>query len=340
MMRRLLGRPARAGAKVAGLALLALIGYLRGAGRRGRRIVVAAPGRTGVETAVGLLLLASAASAVVFMLAYILDWPNLTQWLGLSLGVALGLLAAALVALGRSALAEEQLSDAYPDAGGDPEAQSQVAQILSESGDGITRKRFLAGSAAAAVTALGAALITPAASMGPFLETAAMRRSPWSRGRHLVDVAGERIAAEHVESGTFYTAYPEGADRAQLGAPLIVVRLDPGAIDPESERADWAFEGIVAYSKICTHAGCAVSMFRNPKFEPTQPERALVCPCHYSTFDPAEGGKVVFGPAGRELPQLPLDVDEAGDLVSAGDLSAAVGPSFWSDESKPEGRGA
>jgi nitrite reductase/ring-hydroxylating ferredoxin subunit len=95
------------------------------------------------------------------------------------------------------------------------------------------------------------------------------------------------------------------------------------------ERRDWSPQGILAFSKICTHAGCAVSEFRYPKFEPTAPSPAVVCPCHYSTFDVTKGGEVVFGPAGRPLPQLPIAIDQDGNLVAAGGLSGRAGPSWW-----------
>jgi ubiquinol-cytochrome c reductase iron-sulfur subunit len=87
--------------------------------------------------------------------------------------------------------------------------------------------------------------------------------------------------------------------------------------------------GIVAYSKICTHAGCAVDMYRVPTFAPDEPHPALVCPCHYSTFDPARGGTVTFGPAGRPLPMLPLTIDAKGFLRAKGNFNEAVGPSWW-----------
>jgi ubiquinol-cytochrome c reductase iron-sulfur subunit len=89
-------------------------------------------------------------------------------------------------------------------------------------------------------------------------------------------------------------------------------------------------QGLVAYSKICTHAACAVSMFRYPVSQPTtQSKPALVCPCHYSTFNPAKGAKVEFGPAGRPLPQLPLMIDADGFLVAAGPFSGSPGPAWW-----------
>ncbi len=94
-------------------------------------------------------------------------------------------------------------------------------------------------------------------------------------------------------------------------------------------RADWAPQGILAFSKICTHAGCAVSEFRYPVFAATAPPPAVVCPCHLSTFDVTTGGEVSFGPAGGPLPQLPRAIDGDGNLVAAGDLSGRPGPSWW-----------
>jgi ubiquinol-cytochrome c reductase iron-sulfur subunit len=85
----------------------------------------------------------------------------------------------------------------------------------------------------------------------------------------------------------------------------------------------------VAYSKICTHAGCAIALYRKPTFPVVEPRPALVCPCHYSTFDPARAGEVLFGPAGRPLPQLPLLIDASRDLRAAGNFSGPVGPSWW-----------
>jgi ubiquinol-cytochrome c reductase iron-sulfur subunit len=94
----------------------------------------------------------------------------------------------------------------------------------------------------------------------------------------------------------------------------------------EEGRSDWAPEGCLAYSKICTHAGCPVGLYRAEAGE-------LLCPCHQSTFDVYTGAVPVFGPAARPLPQLPLDVNEEGYLVAQGDFSAPVGPSFWNLES-------
>jgi ubiquinol-cytochrome c reductase iron-sulfur subunit len=151
----------------------------------------------------------------------------------------------------------------------------------------------------------------------------------------LVDEGGKPFAASDIEQNTFYTAFPEGADPELIGSSLVVIRVDPSALKLPKDRAGWAPYGILAFSKICTHAGCAVALYRKPTFTTLEPNDALICPCHYSTFDPFTGGDVIYGPAGRPLPQLPLMVDNAGDLRAAGNFSARVGPSWWNVRSRP-----
>ena len=145
----------------------------------------------------------------------------------------------------------------------------------------------------------------------------------------LVDEAGRPLREDDIEEKQLYTAFPNGATRNEVGSPLVLVRLPADELELPAGRQGWAPGGIVAYSKICTHAGCAVSLYRAPLYEPTSFRPALVCPCHYSTFDPATGGTVLFGPAGRELPQLPLMVDRKGNLRAAGNFSGPPGPSWW-----------
>jgi ubiquinol-cytochrome c reductase iron-sulfur subunit len=110
----------------------------------------------------------------------------------------------------------------------------------------------------------------------------------------------------------------------------VIVRISPAELDLPSGRETWAPEGILAYSKICTHAACSISLYRAPLYEPTSPRPALVCPCHYSTFDVRRGAAVIFGPAGRPLPQLPLAIDSQRHLVATGGFSGPPGPSWLS----------
>jgi ubiquinol-cytochrome c reductase iron-sulfur subunit len=297
------------------------------------RIVAAGAPDPRAETAVVGLLLAAAVFAAGFIAAYALgSIPNRTQFLGLGIGLSFACLALACIVVARRLVVTEELEDEYSVEHVDE--QEKVVEIIEESGSRFTRKRLVTLAAGAAGGTIGAALIVPAVSLGPILDTSAFYETSWRRGRRLVDEGGKPYRADDIEEKLFYTAYPEGADRETLGAPLVVVRLDPSQLRLPPDRHGWAPEGILAYSKICTHAGCAISLYRTPLFPPAEPRPALVCPCHYSSFDPARGGDVIYGPAGRGLPQLPLAVDRSGHLRAAGNFSGPVGPSWWGVRSK------
>jgi ubiquinol-cytochrome c reductase iron-sulfur subunit len=296
------------------------------------RLVAEAPPEPRSELTVLLLLGLAAACAVGFVVVYALDrLSHQTQLLGLSIGLAFAFFAAAAVVFAHRLVPEEKRDEPYPEPGEHAVEQDAVVQIVDESADRITRRRLLKLAAGGTGATIGAALVVPALSLGPFLEVDPLRRVPWRRGVRLVGEDGRVLRADDIEETTFYTAFPAGASREQVGAPLVVVRVDPDSLHLPEGRDGWAPEGIVAYSKICTHAACAVSLFRVPHvFPPTAPSRpALICPCHYSTFDPARGAAVLFGPAGRPLPQLPLEIAPDGTLRAAGGFSSAVGPSWW-----------
>jgi len=289
------------------------------------RIVAAGDPDRRAENVVLLLLLLATLAGAAFIVVYALDrLSDQTQWLGLSIGAAFALLALACTVIARRLVVTEEIAEPYPEESED--AQQEIEQIVEESGSRFTRKRLVTVAGAGALGTIGAALLVPAASLGPLLHTGELYRVPWRRGRRLVDESGRALTAADIEEETFYTAYPEGADRELIGAPIVVVRLPLSEIH---DRKDWAPRGIVAYSKICTHAGCAVALYRKPTFAAVEPRPALVCPCHYSTFDPARGGAVLFGPAGRPLPQLPLEIDRNGHLRAAGTFSGPVGPGWW-----------
>ena len=157
----------------------------------------------------------------------------------------------------------------------------------------------------------------------PFL---AIARNPirsgtaWTRGARLVTPDGKPLRADDLAIGGVETVFPEGHVSAPQAATLLL-RLPPDVtIDPE--RGDWVRNGNVAYSKICTHAGCPVAIYRAQSLE-------LYCPCHQSVFDVVHRARPVSGPATRALPQLALDVDGEGYLVARGDFTEPVGPDFW-----------
>ncbi len=293
------------------------------------RIVPAgAPDRRAENVVVALLGLA-ALFAAGFVVTYARFSPRtMPNWLlAVCIAGSLASIALALAVFARRLIVTEEIEEDYPVE--HPDEQRAVAGLVHESGSRLTRRRLLLGAAGTAGGALGVAGLTPALSLGPLWDTKPLDESPWRRGTRLLDADRRPLAAGEIEAETLYTAFPEGADPEQLASPVVVVRLDPSALKLPRGRGDWAPQGIVAYSKICTHAGCAVALYRKPRFPVVEPEPALVCPCHYSTFDPADGARVIFGPAGRPLPQLPLMIDGAGQLRAAGDFSGRVGPSWW-----------
>jgi ubiquinol-cytochrome c reductase iron-sulfur subunit len=296
--------------------------------RREERIVPAGAADPRAELAVIALLLLAALSAAGFVVIYAIDdISSRTQYEGLTLGVALICISAALITTAKHLVVTEEIEEEYPEP--HPQEQEEVAQIVEESDSRLTRKKLLGGAAVAAGGALGAAFVAPVASFGPALESHRLLETPWRRGRRLVREDNVPVKAADIEAGAFYTAFAEGASHDLIGSPLVLVRLDPKQLKLPRKRRSWAPGGIVAYSKVCTHAGCSVALYRKPKFPPEQDRPALICPCHYSTFDPAAGGTVLFGPAGRDLPQLPLTIDGEGNLRAAGNFSGPPGPSWW-----------
>jgi ubiquinol-cytochrome c reductase iron-sulfur subunit len=311
------------------LAVLVL-GRLRRRPRLDAEGRIVPPGQPDRRSENFVLLLFGCATLCAAAVPVVYAWdaiPNQTQFLGLALGLAFAFLSAASIVIAKRLVVTEENEEEYSTT--HPDEEEALEQLVDESGDRFTRKRLLVLAGAGAGTALGAALLTPAVSLGPVFDVSSLYRTPWRRGVRLVDEGGTVFRADDIEEATFYTAYPEHADREQMGAPIVVVRLSPAQLRLPSARRGWAPQGILAYSKICTHAGCAVALYRKPTFAPTQPRPALVCPCHYSTFDPARGAEVIFGPAGRPLPQLPLEIDPEGNLRAAGNFSGPVGPAWW-----------
>jgi quinol---cytochrome c reductase iron-sulfur subunit len=297
--------------------------------RKPRRVVPGRHASRSAETAAIVLLFLSALAFLAFVVVYVLDRiPHQTQFLGLAIGLGFILFAAALIVTALRLVVTEELVEEYPPAE-HPGEVDLIASSVEAAGSRLTRKRLFKLGLLAAGGALATAALVPAASFGPLLRVKEFFGTPWTRGRRLVDEDGKPYRADDIEEKSFYTAFAEHADKEELGASLVVVRLPRSALRLPPELRGYDADGIVAYSKICTHAGCAIAMYRVPTFAPDEPRPALVCPCHYSTFDPASGGTVTFGPAGRPLPMLPLYVDSRGFLRAKGSFNGTVGPSFW-----------
>ncbi|HEY4096740.1 MAG TPA: Rieske (2Fe-2S) protein [Baekduia sp.] len=276
------------------------------------------------EPAVAALLVAAGVLFTAFAVLIAVDAD--TQLLGGALGLGLAALSAALVLGGKRVAPRETAVEERPI--GEPrEEQTVLREELARGADGVSRRGLLTAAAGTAgAGALAAAGLTVTA-IGP--SASALDDAPWRAGRRLVGEDDQPINADELEDGSFITAFPEGADKRELGSPVVVVRVAPATLRLPPDRRGWAPEGLLAYSKICTHAGCAVALYRKPTDEALSSPPALVCPCHYSTFDVRRAAKVTFGPAGRPLPQLPLRLDAQRNLVAAGPLSGSVGPAWW-----------
>jgi ubiquinol-cytochrome c reductase iron-sulfur subunit len=308
--------------------LIAVLVLLLGRLRRRRALPPGRPLREPDRRAENLtfvLLLCTMLAAGGFIALYFAN-PD-TQFLGAALGLAFVFLAAACLVAAKRVVPQLEAEKDRPELEHVQE-QDEVLAVIARGGEGVSRKGFFLAAGGGAVGLLGAALLAPALSCGPEANRI-LSLSPWHRGRRLVTERDEPIAAAGIVVGELVTAFPEAANKEDIASPVIVVRVRPDELDLPPARQGWAPDGLVAYSKICTHAGCAVSEYRYPLYDPTAPGPAVVCPCHYSTFSVTEGGKRIFGPAGRALPQLPLEVDGDGNLVAAGDFSGRPGPSWW-----------
>jgi ubiquinol-cytochrome c reductase iron-sulfur subunit len=159
----------------------------------------------------------------------------------------------------------------------------------------------------------------------PFVALARRGAAPepaWQSGARLVTAEGKPIRVDDLAVGGIETVFPEGKIDAPSAA-TVLIRLPAGTAATDPDRRDWMQSGNIAYSKICTHAGCPVAIYRERSLE-------LYCPCHQSVFDVVHSARPISGPATRALPQLALAVDARGYLIARGDFSDPVGPDSWS----------
>ncbi len=289
------------------------------------------------ERQVALLFAISAIGTVLFFVGYFLiplndtierlRLQNLTLGLGTAfamLGIGVGIVHWAKTLMPDHEVTEDR-HDIRPESDRQ-DAEKMVNDILDESG--IKRRPLIRN------TLLGAALLAPLPAviifrdLGP-LPGNVLKETLWDTGVRLTrDPSGTPIRAADVTIGSAFHVIPEGLNEVEdkleekAKAVVLLMRLDPKELNPSPGRENWAYDGIVAYSKICTHVGCPVALYE-------QQTHHLLCPCHQSTFDVEHEAEVIFGPAARPLPQLPIEVDDEGYLVASSDFQEPVGPSFW-----------
>ena len=263
--------------------------------------------------------LLAALGAVGFLVSFWSGGEH-TQLQGLSLaiafvGIGLGLIVWATIVAPTDEQVQERTSLRAT-----PEEAAALDDDLARGEEAIGRRVWLRRGAIVAGGTLGVALISPLRSLGP-RPGYSLERTAWRGGARVVDESGDVVRAADVPDDGLLTVFPEGNVGA-ADAQAVLVRVDAALLHLPPGRAGWAPDGLLAYSKVCSHAGCPVGLYEADRHE-------LLCPCHQSSFDVLRGALPVSGPAAWSLPQLALVVDADGSLRSTGDFSAPVGPGWW-----------
>jgi ubiquinol-cytochrome c reductase iron-sulfur subunit len=248
-----------------------------------------------------------------------------TQLLGGSLALAFGGLAYGLAAWGRSLLPTGGYVEERPVLSAPPRQRTLLAEAVGGP-ESPVRRRGLVGMLLFGGASIGVAMLFPLRSLLSFRRpdpVTLLRRTVWrTGGLRLVTPEGVPVRAADISAATIQIVVPEGHTE-DGDAPAFVVRLDPARLvkPPSGGMAG----GVVAYSLLCTHAGCPVALYQ-------QTTGRMLCPCHQSAFDLWNGATPIAGPAARPLPGLPIEVDAEGYLRARGDFTAPPGAGFWSRE--------
>jgi ubiquinol-cytochrome c reductase iron-sulfur subunit len=257
--------------------------------------------------------------------------------LGLSLSVALLAIAAGSIIWVRHLTPDIEIEEERHALASSPQDRAAFQETFAEgtARSQITKRPLIRRTLLLAAAPLTLAPLVLLRDMGPQPATS-LRFTVWRKGLRAVTLGGNRPLrpADFTTPGTMITMIPEGfQDNAEAlaKAGVILIKFAPGELHIPTNydggtlvsTMNWTIDrSIVAYSKICTHVGCPVALYE-------QTTHHILCPCHQSTFDAANGANVIFGPAARALPQLPLMVDSDGYLAAASDFTQPVGPSFW-----------
>ncbi|GAA3911880.1 Rieske 2Fe-2S domain-containing protein [Streptomyces gulbargensis] len=295
------------------------------------------------ERAVALMFTLSMLATIAFIASYVIFpvdqivyiWPfgrvsALNFALGLTLGAALFFIGAGAVHWARTLMSDVEVADERHPIAASPEVKAQVmadfAAGAAESGFG--RRKLIRNTMFGALSLVPLSGLVLMRDMGPLPEKK-LRTTMWAKGKQLINMnTHEPLRPEDVAVGSLTFAMPEGLSEHDhhfqteiAKAALMIVRIQPEDIKDKREL-EWSHEGIVAFSKICTHVGCPISLYE-------QQTHHVLCPCHQSTFDLSDGARVIFGPAGHALPQLRIGVNDKGFLEALGDFDEPVGPAFW-----------
>ena len=198
--------------------------------------------------------------------------------------------------------------------------REDFAENFQESEEEIHRRSLLKWIGVSTLGMIAAMVISLFRSLGRAPDPS-LFATVWKRGQRLMTLDGRPVNVNALEPGSTTIVFPEdsiGDEKAQT----VVIRVNEQFLQLPKERANWAPMGYVAYSRVCTHAGCNVGLFEKTT-------NLLMCPCHQSTFDVLKAAQPTSGPAARSLPQLPLYADADGNLRAGGGFSEPPGPGFW-----------
>ncbi|MDH6626790.1 ubiquinol-cytochrome c reductase iron-sulfur subunit [Streptomyces sp. LBL] len=250
--------------------------------------------------------------------------------LGLTLGVALFAIGAGAVHWARTLMSDVEVADERHPIEAAPEVKAKVMADFQQGAkeSALGRRKLIRNTMFGALALFPLSGVMLLRDLGPLPGTK-LRHTMWQKGKLLVNMnTNEPLRPSDVAVGSLTFAKPEGLEEHDeefqteiAKAALMIVRIQPKNIKDKRELA-WSHQGIVAYSKICTHVGCPISLYE-------QQTHHVLCPCHQSTFDLSDGARVIFGPAGHALPQLRIGVNDEGYLEALGDFEEPVGPAFW-----------
>ncbi|MGC5386587.1 ubiquinol-cytochrome c reductase iron-sulfur subunit [Micromonospora chalcea] len=299
---------------------------------------------------VALMFLLTGVFATAFLVVYIW-WP--WQWepgrggdklytplLGVTLGLALLGIGFGILTWGKKLLPKEVSIQDRHDQVDDPEGRKITGETMLYLADemGVRRRPLLGISLLAGLAPVGAVAAAPL--IGGLIEqphknnqmfTTGFQPGDGGKKIRLIREDGRPIRPADVSVGGQLTVFPGidgGVSNKHADSPTLLIHLRED--DAQKSRAanerkghgDYMWGNYVAYSKICTHAGCPASLYE-------QQTNRLLCPCHQSQFLITDNAKPIFGPANRPLPQLPIEVDEEGFFVAKSDYTETIGPDFW-----------
>ena len=302
---------------------------------------------------VGLFFLLTLLAGLAFVVIYV-AWPweyqhgsgpskLFTPLLGLTLGLALLGVGVGILTWGKKLLPREVAIQDRHDGPSPPEDRKIVGGTLAYMVDelGVKRRPLLGLSLLAGLLPVGAAVAAPL--IGGLIHNPHKNKQMFTTGWapiqdggttrrvRLTHEDGTPIRPEDLSVGgqiTVFPGIPEGASNKHADSPTLLIHLRADNAQAAREanarenRVDYMWGNYIAYSKICTHAGCPASLYE-------QQTNRLLCPCHQSQFLITNNAKPIFGPASRSLPQLPITVDDEGFFVAQSDYRATIGPDFW-----------